>query len=292
MKETNDELQWFPQLDDKDIKFTHTEIMAKFVASIDTNGYPHLSFITSNKAISPNIVKWGEFTKGMSKTNVLTNPKQGFLYMTAEMPFRFLQIKADLDYISNEGEDAVDFNQMSLFRYNTYMRIYKVYFNKVKSARKCRKISLWGIIKGILSNLNPFRYRGKTGTTEMRVGAVGKRLFSGLIFPKFISYIDNDGYPVIIPCFQARIVENKRIIIPFSQFSNDLHQIPAGAKVSMFAMDFETVTQMIKGTYLGVQKKMGIVDIEVVYNSMPPKVGEIYPNKAKMGKITEFPEIL
>lgn len=290
MTKTQNMLKWYNCLDDAEIPFTHTEIMAKFVSSIDPQGYPHLTFITSNKAVDPTIIKWGSFTQGMSKANVVRNPKQGILYMTAEMPFRFLQVKVKLDYISKEGDDAEDFNQMSLFRYNTYMRISRVFFNKIHEARRIRDISLMGIVRGILANLNPFRYKGKTGQVENRLERVGLRLFNGMVFPKFISYIDADGYPIIIPCFQARTVENKRIIFPLTQFKQDLLQIPEGAKVSLFAMDFETVTQMVKGTFLGIQSNKGIVDIEVVYNSMPPTIGQLYPNKAIKPKITEFPE--
>ncbi|MHA1777740.1 MAG: hypothetical protein DRO88_07200 [Promethearchaeia archaeon] len=292
MKSTTNKFHWLPELDESAVKFSHIEIMAKFVATIDPQGYPHITMITSNKATSPSVLKWGEFTTGQSKSNVVKNPKQGFLYMTAEMPFQFLQVKGELESISTDGEDAADFNQISLFRYNTYMRIYRTFFNRIIQARKIRNISLFGIVRGILANLNPFQFKAKTGDYEERLEPVGIRLFSGPIFPKFISYIDTDGYPVIIPCFQARTVEGKRIRIPLTQFKDDLLQIPKDSKVAMFAMDFEMVTQLIKGRFLGIQRKTGIVDIERVYNSMPPKMGEIYPNKVKVEKVEEFPAIL
>ena len=280
-------LKWNLKLNDDAVKFTKPEIMAKFVSTIDKEGYPHLSFITSNIAISPEVVKWGEFTRGMSKGNVVKNPKQGMLYMTVAMPFKFLQIKADLDYVSMEGDDAVEFNTMNLFRYNTYMRVYRIFFNKIHAARHIRGIGLFGIVKGILQNL--FKIGGKTGKVENRLQELGNRLFKGMIFPKFISYIDpSDGYPVIVPLFQARAVENKRIVFNLAQFKEDLLQIPVGAKVSVFAMDFETVTQMVKGKFLGIHKKRGIVDIDVVYNSMPPLIGEMYPNLSVREKVTEF----
>ncbi len=284
--------KWNDEIHSDDVTFTHTEIMAKFIATIDPDGYPHLTFITSTKAISPKIVKWGAFTYGNSKRNVKKNPKQGILCMSAAMPFQFLQIKADFDYLSMDGSDAADFNQMSMFRYNTYMRIDRIFFNTVYRARRIRDISLLGIVGGILANLNPFRNRGKTGVPENRLESVGNRLFQGMVFPKFISYIDSDGYPIIIPCFQARSVERKRIVFPLSQFKQDLLQIPEGAKVSVFAMDFETVNQMVQGKYLGIDHKLGIIDIERVYNSMPPKIGELYPNKAKKQKISEFPQLI
>jgi len=280
-------MKWNPTLSPEAVEFTKPEIMAKVLSTIDSEGYPHLTMITSNIAISPSYVKWGEFTHGKSKGNVVKNHKQGMIYMTAAMPFRFLQVKADLDYISMEGDD--DFNTMTLFRYNTYLRVYRVFFNKIHAAGPIRDLSLLGIVKGILVNL--FRIGGKTGKVEHRLEKLGKRLFTGPVFPKFLSYLDPaDGYPVIIPLFQARAVENKLIVFNLVQFKEDLLQIPEGAKVSVFAMDMETVSQMVKGTFLGFQSKRGIIDIEYVYNSMPPLAGELYPNKftREKVKVSEF----
>jgi len=79
-------------------------------------------------------------------------------------------------------------------------------------------------------------------------------------------------------------------VFNLAQFKADLLQIPEGAKVSVFAMDMETVSQMVKGTFLGIKNKRGIIDIEFVYNSMPPLAGELYPNKftRKKVKASEF----
>ncbi|NHJ04245.1 MAG: hypothetical protein EAX90_05445 [Candidatus Heimdallarchaeota archaeon] len=290
MKEKKNELRWSSELSNKEVEFTFPEIMAKMIATIDKNDYPHITMISSNKAINKNIVKWGQFTEGLSKKNILENPKQGILFMTAEMPFKFLQIKVDYDYYSTEAEDAADFNQIDLMRYNVYMRIHKTYYNKIKAARKIRNISLLGIVKGIIVNLFGKR-KFKTGKIEKRLPDFGMKLFNGPIFPKFIAYLDpQDGYPIVIPCFQARAIEHKKIIIPFSQFKNDLEQIPENAKVAIFVMDFELETMMIKGIYKGKEKRCGVIEIDQVYNTMPPKPGYIYPELDMRKKVTEFPK--
>jgi len=283
------EINWLPELTEDAIEFTYPEIMAKLIATIDENGDPHITMISSNKAVNRNVVKWGQFTQGTSKKNVLRESKQGIFFMTAEMPFRFLQIKADFDYCTTEAKDAEDFNKTDLFRYNVYMRIDKVYFNKVKAARSVRDIPLMGIMKGMLANIGGKR-RYKTGKIEKRLPDFGMKLFNGLVFPKFVAYIDpKDGYPIIIPCFQARALEHKTIIFPLSQFKDDLLQIPKGCKIAVFGMDFETQTLLAKGTYVGIQKGRGVMDIEQVYNSMPPRAGYIYPELEVRKKVTKFP---
>ena len=288
MKKNN--TKWLPKLEKESVEFTFPEIMAKLVSTIDPKGDPHITMIASNKARDETTVKWGQFTDGTSKENVVKNPKQGILFMTAEIPFKFLQIKADFDYCSTEAEDAVDFNQTDLMRYNVYMRVYKTYFNKVKAASSIRDIKLFGIVKGIVANLFGKR-KFKTGKREERLPDFGMKLFNGAIFPKFIAYIDpTDNYPIIIPCFQARAIENKTITFTFSQFKEDLNNIPTGAKVAVFVMDFKLETMLVKGTYKGKQSSRGVIDIEQVYNSMPPQAGYIYPEKEYRKKVTEFPK--
>ena len=288
MKKNN--TKWLPKLEKESVEFTFPEIMAKLVSTIDPKGNPHITMIASNKAVDEKIVKWGQFTDGTSKENVIRNPKQGIIFMTAEMPFKFLQIKADYDYCSTEAEDAVDFNQTDLMRYNVYMRVYKTYFNKVKATSSVRDIKLVGIVKGIIANLFGKR-KYKTGKREERLPEFGMKLFNGPIFPKFIAYIDpTDNYPIIIPCFQARAIENKTITFTFSQFKEDLNNIPVGAKVAVFVMDFELETLLAKGTYSGKQGSRGVINIEQVYNSMPPQAGYIYPEIEYRKKVTEFPK--
>ncbi len=283
-------MNWQPTLSPEAIQFTTPEIMAKLLATIDSAEYPHLTMISSNIAISPTQIKWGKFVEGQSKEFVLKNPKQGVLYMTAAMPFRFLQAKMRFDSISKLGDDALVFNQMKLFRYNTYMRIDTVYFNNVIASRPIRDIPLPGIVKGIMGNLVFNKRKFALDPPQSpRLSKLGRKLFSGLIFPKFLSYLDpNDGYPVTFPVFQAREIDGTRIVIPFSQFKDDLLVIPEKSKVSLFAMDLETVSQMVKGTVIAKHSNAIVVEIEYVYNSMPPKPGYIYPELEVLPKVTQF----
>lgn len=290
MNQKNNNLKWLPKLTQEAVEFTFPEIMAKFIATVDSNGDPHITMIANNKAVNEETVKWGQFAEGSSKKNILVNPKQGILFMTAEMPFKFLQIKADYDYCSTEAEDASDFNQTDLMRYNVYMRVHKTYFNKVKAASPIRDIKLFGIVKGIVANLFGKR-KYKTGKLEERLPKFGMKLFNGPIFPKFIAYLDpKDNYPVIIPCFQARAIENKTITFTLSQFKDDLRNIPEKAKVAVFVMDFELESLLVKGTLQGFSGSRGVIDIEKVYNSMPPRQGYIYPEKEFRKKVTKFPK--
>jgi hypothetical protein len=283
---------WLPALSPDAIKFTAPTIMVKLIGTIDPEGYPHVTLIACNKAVTSDTIKWGQFTQGTSKRNVLDRAKQGVFYMTTTAPYKFLQAKMDLDHCSVEGADAADFNAESLFRYNTYVRVYKVYFNKVRAVSPIRDLPILGILNGII--VDAIGKNGmKTGIAEKRLPLVGESLFNGALNPKFACWLDPaDGYPVIVPCFQARAIEGKRVVFPLTQFKHELAVLGNGIKIAFFALDTELRSILVKGTSLGFTRSAGTsfgqVDIETVYNTMPPVPGVVYPALETRPKVEQF----
>jgi len=236
---------------------------------------------------------WGQFTAGISKKYVQdVNPKQGIIFMTGVMPFRILQIKADFSHTSTEGPDIVYFNKSKLMRYMTYMNIYKVYYNKAVAVSSVRKLPLGGIAKGILKGMIG---KGglKTKLDEKRLNPVGIKIFKGPINPKFLAYIDpSDGYPIIIPVVQLTAADHNRLVFSPSALKSDLEKIPIDSKVAVLGMTMDLANQLVNGTFTGFHKsrgtRLGVIEIEEIYNSCPPLSGKIYPEIAVRPKITDF----
>jgi hypothetical protein len=285
--------KWSQKLSEKAVEFTQPDIMLKLVSTIDHRGWPHITMISSNRAINQKEIVWGAFTEGKSKENVKKNPKQGILYMTAEMPFKFLQVKVDFKYTKKEGEELEHFNKSELMRYFTYVRTHTAYFNEVVLTREVRDLPLLGIISGILKDLIG-KGGAKTHLNEKRLGVMGYKLFTETITVRAISYIDpKDGYPVIIPCIPLQAADYNRLVFPLSSLKNDLKNVPENSMVAVFCMNFDFANQLVKGEYKGIQKfrgiKLGVIDIKEIYNSSPPIPGVIYPVKEyPRSKVTEF----
>jgi len=284
--------QWEPEFSKEAYDLSQIELAAKFVATIDPRGWPHITFIVANRAKTPTQLVWGQFTEGMSKNNVLNNSKQGILMMTAEMPFRFIQAKVEFEYLKREGEDVEKFSRMEFIRYNTYMNIHTAYYNRVIAVTQVRNLSLLGIFKGLLVNIV-----GSSGpkvkNPDQKLPQFAYALFNAKIGPKFICYIDPaDGYPLIIPCFQLRAPDPSRLVFTLSQFKEELLQIPTESHVAAFALNLETMSNLVNGTFTGFQKtrgiKYGIIEIDEVYNTMPPLPGVIYPKLQIRPKVTVF----
>jgi len=290
--EKKDELpQWSSKISDEIIKFTQPTVMVKLISTIDPRNCPHITLISSNRAISEDKIVWGEFSKGLSKEYVQKNPKQGLFYMTAETPFKFIQVKANFSHTEIEGEDLEYFNKSDFMRYFTYVSIYKVYYNNIVAATPLRELPFGGISRKIAKEIIK---SAKTGLDEKKLNIIGYKLFTNPIGIRALSYIDpSDGYPIIIPHLQLQAVDHNRLYFPLTALKEDLLEIPINSKVAVFAANFDMASQVAKGTFTGIHEvgeiEYGLIDIEEIYNSSPPITGIIYPPGHKIRpKVTKF----
>jgi len=290
MVEDNNKSGWDSEFSDELIEFTQPEIMVKLVSTIDSRGWPHLTIITSNRAKSRDQIVWGQFFAGTSKENVQKNPKQGIFYMTPEAPFRFIQVKADFTHIKTEGEDLEYFNQLDFFRYLTYINVYKVFYSNVIAVTPIRVLPPGNIPRKIFKAIEK---EAKTNLEEKRLNVIGYKLFTNKIGVRAIAYIDpSDGYPIIIPHLQLNAVDHNRLFFPLTALKEDFLKIPVNSRVAVIGANFDMASQIVKGTFTGVQKlediEYGLIDIEEIYNSSPPIVGKIYPEIETRPKVDKF----
>ncbi|MFX1310198.1 MAG: hypothetical protein ACFE8C_10910 [Promethearchaeota archaeon] len=290
MSEKNNKFGWLSEFSDALIEFTQPDIMIKLVSTIDSRGWPHITIITSNRAKTKDQIVWGQFFAGTSKENVKINPKQGIFYMTAEAPFKFIQVKVDYTYTKSEGEDLDNFNQSNFFRYFTYVNIYKVFYNKVIAVTPLRELPPGSIPRKIAKTIIE---ETKTNLEEQRLNVIGYKLFTDKIGVRAIAYIDpSDGYPIIIPHLQLNAVDHNRLYFPLTALKEDFLKIPVNSKVAVLGANFDMASQVVKGTFTGIQSveniEYGLIDIEEIYNSSPPIVGKIYPEIETKPKVNNF----
>jgi len=290
MSEDNSKYGWDSEFSDNLIAFTQPEIMVKLVSTIDSRGWPHITIFTSNRAKSRDQIVWGQFFAGTSKENVQKNPKQGIFYMTPEAPFKFIQVKADFTHTKKEGEDLEYFNQLDFFRYLTYINVYKVFYNDLVAVTHIRDLPPGSIPRKIFKAIIK---EAKTNLEEKRLNVIGYKLFTDKIGIRAIAYIDpSDGYPVVIPHLQLNAVDHNRLYFPLTALKEDFLKIPVNSKVAVIAANFDMASQVVKGTFTGIQSvediEYGLIDIEEIYNSSPPIVGKIYPEIETRPKVNKF----
>ena len=97
---------------------------------------------------------------------------------------------------------------------------------------------------------------------------------------KFIAYVGEDGYPSLVPLIQCQASDSRRVVFSPIAYKDELNAIREGTEVAVFGLTMDMEDVLIRGK-LGYGRfmftKLGTVDIDWVYNSMPPKQEQIYP---------------
>lgn len=248
------------------------------IATVTPEGLPHISLLTSVMSPAPSLLTIGEFCKGMSKAYMRQNPKIGFAILTLDK--KIWRGKALWTHSKKEGPEYEVYNQQPMFRYNTYFGINTVHYLDLKETSTGEPLPLLNITlsavltrtaKGAAANINP----------QGALSHFGKELFNRIDSLKFLSYIGNDGYPVVIPVIQCQASDNSRLAFHPGAYSSELNRLKPGTPTAVFGLTMQMEDVLVRGTFNGYARcrgiKLGTMDIDWVYNSMPPNHGQIYP---------------
>lgn len=267
------------RLTPEDIRAFEPEAKIGLLATVSPEGEPHLSLITTLRAKSPTRLMWGQFCEGRSKDHVKQDPKAAFLVMNLER--ELWRGKATWTHCATSGDDYVLFNQQPMFRYNAYFGIHTVHYMDLVELTDRRKLFLPAVVAGALA-----------ATVGGKAGSLGRGSEAAALKPwavrhlsnpgtlKFLAAVGDDGYPVILPIVPAHPIGAGSVLVgPLSKAG--LRELPEGRRVALFALSLEMESVLLRGTLT----KLGLVgdghaaklEIDWVYNSMPPLPGQIYP---------------
>jgi hypothetical protein len=248
------------------------------LATISGEGKPHISLITSLQALDATHMVFGEFSKGLSKRHVQSNPRAGFLIMTLDR--KMWRGKAAWTHMKTEGAEYEMFNDKPMFRYNTYFGINTVHYLDLVETGGEEGLPMGAIIRSALAT-KAAKGAARNPKGPRALNHLAEELFNGLGSLKFVSWIGDDGYPLIVPAIQCQAADAGRIAFSPGAFGTDLARIPEGKEVAVFALTMQMEDVLARGTYLGTRRYRGItlgtIDIDWVYNPMPPAHGQVYP---------------
>lgn len=270
---------WFDRIDDASVQMMDCDSKVGVLATCDESGYPHLSFISSIQALGDHALTFGQFSAGLSKRFVLDRPQVGFLVLSADK--RYLSGNATYTHSANTGKEFDLYNNKPLFRYNSYMGFYRVFYLNLERISALKPLPMGSIILGaILSRVKAlFVQKSEKGALPL----VGQKLFSQLDSLKFLCYYDANNTARILPVVQATSAGSDRIVLCRVPFGKALSNIPDGAKVSILCLNLQMESVLVKGCYHN-----GVLSIERVYNSMPPKMEYVYPRSEQMEPVRSF----
>jgi hypothetical protein len=261
-----------------DIQNTQPAMKVGLLATISPEGLPHVTLISSMMACGSKQLCFGQFTEGMSKQHILTNPKIGFLIMSLDK--NLWQGKATFTHAVKSGAEYEYYNNVPMFRYNSYFGIHTVhYFDLVTHTGKI-PLPMNNIIIAAVQTMVA-RTLGRKIENQKVMNHWTRTFMNKIDNLKFLSFVGADGYPVIIPAIQAQSLDAGHVLFSTSVYAKELQAIPLGVPLAIFGMALTMEDVLLRGKYLGFRRmggvKTGLVEVDWVYNPMPPVAGQVFP---------------
>jgi hypothetical protein len=207
---------------------------------------------------------------------------------------------AAFTHTARSGKDYDFYNNTPLFRYNAYFGIHTVFYLDLVAQSGQIPLPMNAVVLAAIKTMLARRLPSKKSPLDVTPLAAPPHaalnpwtagMMNKLDNLKFLGYIGEDGYPVVIPCIQAQAADRQRIIFSASVFSEELEVIPRGTPLAVFCMSLDMEDVLLRGDFLGLRRVGGLlcgeVRIDWVYNPMPPVPGQIYP-PLPIAAVTDF----
>lgn len=265
-------------LGEDDIRALAPDSKLGFLATRDLDGRPHLTLITTLQARTPTELTWGQFCEGRSKDNVRRDPRTAFLVMNLRK--QWWRGRATWTRGATEGEDFEAYNRKPLFRYNSYFGIHTVHFMDLVAVTPRAGLSMPRIVAGSLLAATVARASGRRRAAPA-MNDWSRALIDRLDTLKFVAWIRPDGWPEIAPVIPASTADAARLVLAEAAAPGVLDGLAAGADVAVLTMNLAMESVVVAGRFGGFRGvgplRAGMIDVDRVYNSMPPKHGPIWP---------------
>ena len=274
---------------DKDIEAFKPAEKIGLVATVNPEGLPHVTLITSIMACGPKQLTLGEFSKGKSKAHLQKNPKMAFLILT--MDRKIWRGRAVWTHLKTEGPEYETYNNIPMFRYNAYFGINTVHYLDLLETSGKKRLPLPGIILStLMTRLAKTNFKRNDAGPVLKPFAE-RDIFNNLGALKFMAWIGGDGFPTLVPAIQCQAADSGRLVLYGFPYGRDLAAIADNTPVAVFGLTMAMENVLVRGRFTRkpgfLGRPLAVIDIDWVYNSMPPCHGQIYP-ETELLPITNF----
>jgi hypothetical protein len=277
---------------ESDIQSTRPELKIGLLATLTPQGLPHVTLLSSLMACSPAQMCFGQFTEGLSKKHILNNPKTGFLIMSLDK--NIWRGKATYTHSVKDGPEFDFYNNVPMFRYNAYFGVHTVYYldllSQTGKSPLPMNLIIFAAVQTLLARTLARLSKQKAGNQPV-LNSWTRAFVDKLDNLKFLCYIGPDGYPQIIPAIQTQSLDPQHLLFSTSVYTDELNAIPAGVPIAVFSMALTMEDVLLRGSYLGIRHvdgiRAGLVQVDWVYNPMPPVPGQVYP-PVELKSVVEF----
>jgi hypothetical protein len=261
-----------------DVRRTQPALKIGLLATVTPEGLPHVTMLSTLMACGPAQLSFGQFTEGLSKHHLRTNPRTGFMIMGLD---RILwRGKATYTHSERHGPEYEFYNNVPMFRYNSYFGVHTVHYLDLVAHTGRQALPMNRIIFAAVQTMAARTLARKVGG-KVVFNPWTRAFMNKLDNLKFLSYVGKDGFPVIIPAIQTQCMDAHQLAFSTSVYTEELNAIPEGAVVVAFGLALTMEDVLLRGVYGGIHRRggvrVGLLDVDWVYNPMPPVPGQVYP---------------
>ena len=249
-------------------------MIAKFMATLDKDGKPNISFIASIDTWEPDVdfLIFGEFLMWKTLENLKQNKKIGT--MAVNIDLKYGQINGDFnDDFVNVGPyfDKIAYNEM--FRYNSYTKIRNAGTIKMKEHFPLGKIGKLEIVGDL------FAVRGKKskfkGDDGVEIPLTVKEKFDQMQAIKAIAFVpEGKEYPFISPVMSLYPIDGKSLVFKVSNSNRELAGLKNGQETAVMVLTMDPIVYQVKGVVDSFDGKFGKIVITEAFSSSPPLAGQ------------------
>ena len=265
-------------LNEQDIAALEPDAKIALLATVDGDGLPHVTLITTLMAKGPEQLMFGQFSEGRSKRHLRADPKAGWLVMNADK--EVWRGRARWTGTATEGPDHEAYNKRPIYRYNSYFGIHTVHYLDLVHAEPKSRLAMPAVVAGaLLASAARLAARRREAHRILKPWAASH--LAGLATLKYLSWVDDDGYPVLVPVVPCAPAGTTRLVLAPTVYRADLRSLKPGTSVAVLALNLKLESVLVRGVFGGWRGlpglRTGVVDIDFVYNSLPPVHGQIWP---------------
>ncbi len=266
--------------------YKHDEDQIDFYATVNADNTPHITMLTSLHIYDEDTLIWGEYSAGLSKKNQQERHRIGFLSVIDGKETACG--KADWTGSEKSGEKLDALNQIPEFRYNNVNGYSPVHILRKKEIQE----SVLDIEKYVQAKEETKQALQQAGGGEKpeAISILTRKYMEAENGFKVLSYVDSDGYPVVLPVPQALLTESNRVVFSI-EYDETMQRMEEGINVAIYAIEYPSMCAvLVDGVFKKREiggKTYGMIDVERVYNPMLSVAGYIYPAQ-EIKTVTEF----
>lgn len=260
-------------LGDDDIAAFAAEAKVGLVATVNPEGLPHISLLTSLRARDETHLTFGEFCAGQSKLHVRQNPRCGFVVMGLDR--RLWRGRAVWTHACGAGADYILYNNQALFRYNAYTGFHTIHYLDLVEVAGPTPLSVSRLLAGGLrARFGASLSGNRDRDTVLKPWARG--LIARIDSLKFVATVDEEGFPSIEPLLPCYPAGGSRVVV---NGGRALSAVGPEQPVALFVLSLEMESVLLRGRLVDRRGSgLAVLAIDWVYNSMLPVTGQIYPS--------------